>query len=322
MAKLSKELLLDMYSRMSLAREFDMKLNQLVRRDFVQGMTHFSVGEEAASIAPIMALKKEDIIFSNHRGHANCIGKGMDIKGMMAELAGKATGVSKGKGGSMHLADIANGNYGTNGVVGGGMAVSVGAALAQKYHKTGNVVVCFFGDGATNEGNFHESLNMASVWKLPLIYFITNNKYGISMDINRAVNIPYLYKRADAYGIPGHYVEDGNDAIAVYEEFVKALEYVRAGKGPVLMEVQSYRWFGHSTADPGKYRTKEEVDEWKTKDPLLKLRAQLVKGKYATDKQLDDIDAAMKVRIEEAVEFAKNSPDPDPSVVYEDVYVD
>ena len=319
---LKKEKLIQMYVSMQDARNFDMKINQLVRRGFVQGMTHFSVGEEAAGIAVTSQMTNKDILFTTHRGHSQCIGKGMDLNKMMAELAGKVTGVSRGKGGSMHLADISKGNFGTNGIVGGGYALGVGAALTQKKKETGNFVVVIAGDGSTNEGSFHESLNMAATWKLPIIFYIINNRYGISMNIKNATNTPHLYTRADAYGILGLYVKDGNDIIAVYDEFAKAVEHIKAGKGPVLMEVESYRWFGHSTADAGIYRTKEEVDEWKKKDPLKKFAEYLINNKVATEEELLEIEKASKKKIEDAVEYAKNSPDPTIDVAYEDIFAD
>lgn len=319
---LKKEKLIQMYVSMQDARNFDMKINQLVRRGFVQGMTHFSVGEEAAGIAVTSQMTDKDILFTTHRGHSQCIGKGMDLNKMMAELAGKVTGVSRGKGGSMHLADISKGNFGTNGIVGGGYALGVGAALTQKKKETGNFVVVIAGDGSTNEGSFHESLNMAATWKLPIIFYIINNRYGISMNIKNATNTPHLYTRADAYGILGLYVKDGNDIIAVYDEFAKAVEHIKAGKGPVLMEVESYRWFGHSTADAGIYRTKEEVDEWKKKDPLKKFAEYLINNKVATEEELLEIEKASKKKIEDAVEYAKNSPDPTIDVAYEDIFAD
>lgn len=319
---LSKKQYLDMFLKMQRIRDVDTKLNKLVRRGFVQGMTHFSVGEEAASVGTIQGLTDQDIIFSNHRGHGQTIAKGIHIPAMFAELAGKATGSSKGRGGSMHLANLEKGNYGTNGIVGGGYALAVGAALTQQYDNTGNIVVAFSGDSATNEGSFHESVNLAAVWNLPVIFFIINNRYGISTDINYSTKISHLYLRADAYGIPGHYVEDGNDVIAVYEKMQEVIDYVRSGNGPALVEVESYRWFGHSTADAGAYRTKEEVDAWKAKDPLKKYRTYLTENKIATDEELDTIEKEVAQEIEDAVKFAQDSPDPELSVAFEDVWVD
>ncbi len=322
MVSISKDTHLEMYLKMQRIREFDMRINKLVRRGFVQGMTHFSVGEEAANVGAVQHLTYDDVFFSNHRGHGQSIAQDMDLNAMMAELAGKVTGVSKGRGGSMHLADFKKGNYGTNGIVGGGYAMAVGAALTQQYKGTNNIAVAFSGDGATNEGSFHESVNMAATWKLPVIFFIINNGYGISMDIKNATNTPHLYTRAEAYGIPGFYVEDGNDVLAVYETMGKAVEHVRGGNGPAIVEVVSYRWFGHSTADAGVYRTKEEVDEWKKKDPMIKYREYLVKEGFATHEDLDAIDAQVVKEVDDAYEFAVNSPDPELSVAFEDVWVD
>ncbi|SQA14401.1 Acetoin:2,6-dichlorophenolindophenol oxidoreductase subunit alpha [Streptobacillus moniliformis] len=272
MEKLTKEQLLDMFKKMQEARIFDLKVAQLVKKGKVPGMTHFSVGEEAASVGAIAALNDDDIITSNHRGHAQVIAKGIDLNAMMAEILGKYTGICKGKGGSMHIADVDSGNLGANGIVGGGHGISVGAALTQQMKKTGKIVVCFFGDGATNEGSFHEALNMASIWKLPVIFYSINNGYGISADIKKMTNIEHIHLRSASYGIPGMFILDGNNVLDVYEEFKKAVDYVRGGNGPVLIESVTYRWLGHSSSDPGKYRTKEEVETWKKKDPVENLR--------------------------------------------------
>lgn len=320
--KLSKSKLLNMYELMLDIRDFDLKVNQLVKRGMVPGMTHLSVGEEAANIGALSALNPDDLITSNHRGHGQVIGKGIDLNAMMAEIMGKATGTCKGKGGSMHIADLENGNLGANGIVGGGHGIAVGAAYTQKVKNTGKIVVCFFGDGATNEGSFHEALNLASVWKVPVIFYSINNGYGISTSIKKVTNIEHIYERAVAYGIPGYFIEDGNDVLAVYETFKKAVDYVRKGNGPVLIESITYRWFGHSSSDPGKYRTKEEVDEWKKKDPILKFRKYLVENKLVTDEELDKLEEVSKQKIEASVEFAKNSPEPTIESAFEDIYAD
>jgi len=303
-------------------RNFDNKVNQMVKKGQVPGMTHFSVGEEAANVGAIAAIGQQDFITSNHRGHGQSIAMEIDLNGMMAEIMGKATGTCKGKGGSMHIADLDNGNLGANGIVGGGMGMAIGAALTQKMKNTGKIVLCCFGDGACNEGTFHETLNLASIWKLPVIFYSINNFYGISTPIKNVINIDYNYQRASAYGIPGHFIEDGNDVVAVYEKMQEAVEYVRNGNGPVLVESLTYRWFGHSTSDPGKYRTKEEVDSWKKKDPIVKFRNYLVDNNLATVQELDELDVQSKTAVEDAVKFALNSPEPSYESAFEDVFAD
>jgi pyruvate dehydrogenase E1 component alpha subunit len=322
MAKIPKEKLLHMHRLMLDIRNFDNKVNQMVKKGQVPGMTHFSVGEEAANVGAIAAIGQQDFITSNHRGHGQSIAMEIDLNGMMAEIMGKATGTCKGKGGSMHIADLDNGNLGANGIVGGGMGMAIGAALTQKMKNTGKIVLCCFGDGACNEGTFHETLNLASIWKLPVIFYSINNFYGISTPIKNVINIDYNYQRASAYGIPGHFIEDGNDVVAVYEKMQEAVEYVRNGNGPVLVESVTYRWFGHSTSDPGKYRTKEEVDSWKKKDPILKFRSYLVDNNLATAQELDELDVKSKTAVEDAVKFALNSPEPSYESAFEDVFAD
>lgn len=285
-------------------------------------MTHFSVGEEASSVGAMAALNSDDIITSNHRGHGQAIAKGIDLNAMMAEILGKYTGICKGKGGSMHIADVESGNLGANGIVGGGHGLAVGAALTQQMKKTGKIVVCFFGDGATNEGSFHEAMNMASIWKLPVIFYCLNNGYGISANIHKMVNVEHLYERAAAYGMPFKYIEDGNDAVSVYNTFKEAVDYVREGNGPIFVESITYRWYGHSSSDPGKYRTREEVEEWKKKDPILKLANYIVGNKIATEEELKNIELEVKNMVDGAVKFAEESPLPPLETAFEDIYAD
>ncbi|MFA5651152.1 MAG: thiamine pyrophosphate-dependent dehydrogenase E1 component subunit alpha [Proteiniphilum sp.] len=319
--RLSKEKMLDMHRMMLDIRNFDNKVNRLVRKGVVPGMTHFSVGEEAANVGAIAAIEKGfDLITSNHRGHGQSIALGIDLNGMMAEIMGKATGTCKGKGGSMHIADLDGGNLGANGIVGGGMGMAIGAALTQKMKNTGKIVMCCFGDGACNEGTFHETLNMASVWKLPVIFYSINNMYGISTPIKDVINIDYNYQRASAYGIPGHFIEDGNDLLAVYNKFEELVEYVRAGNGPVLVESITYRWLGHSTSDPGKYRTKAEVDEWKKKDPITRFKDHMLKNNIATEEEVKALEDASMADVEESVKFALSSPEPTLESAFEDIF--
>ena len=322
MKKLSKEQLLKMYKQVQDIRQFDDKVKQLVSKGKVPGMTHFSVGEEASSVGAMAALNHDDIITSNHRGHGQAIAKGIDLNAMMAEILGKYTGICKGKGGSMHIADVDAGNLGANGIVGGGHGLAVGAALTQQMKKTGKIVVCFFGDGATNEGSFHEAMNMASIWKLPVIFYCLNNGYGISANIHKMVNVEHLYERAAAYGMPFKYIEDGNDAVSVYNTFKEAVDYVREGNGPIFVESITYRWYGHSSSDPGKYRTREEVEEWKKKDPILKLADYIVGNKIATEEELKNIELEVKNMVDAAVKFAEESPLPPLETAFEDIYAD
>ena len=318
---ISKDKLLEMHRAMLDIRNFDNKVNRLVKRGVVPGMTHFSIGEEAANVGAVAAIERGfDLITSNHRGHGQSIALGINLNEMMAEIMGKATGTCKGKGGSMHIADLDGGNLGANGIVGGGMGMAIGAALTQKMKKTGKIVVCFFGDGAVNEGTFHETLNMASIWKLPVIFYSINNMYGISTPISSVINIDYNYRRAASYGIPGHFIEDGNDLMAVYNKFEEIVKYVREGNGPVLVESITYRYLGHSTSDPGKYRTKEEVDEWKKKDPIMRFEQYLLENNLVTKKEIEAVEKASEDAVEESVKFALSSPEPTLESAFEDIF--
>lgn len=322
MTEISKEQLLHMYKQMLDIRHFDNKVSQLVKKGQIPGMTHFSVGEEAANVGAIAAITKGDLITSNHRGHGQSIAMGINLDEMMAEIMGKYNGTCKGKGGSMHIADLDNGNLGANGIVGGGMGMAIGAALTQKMKNTGKIVLCCFGDGACNEGAFHECINMASIWKLPVIFYSINNLYGISTPIRDVINIDYNYLRAASYGIPGHLIEDGNNVLDVYNTFTEVVDYVRKGNGPVLVEALSYRWYGHSSSDAGKYRTRQEVEEWKKKDPNLKFKNYLLENNIATEDELNSLDEQSRAQVEESVRFAQASPNPPLESAFEDIYAD
>lgn len=322
MAKLTKEELLSMLRKMEDIRNFDNKINQMVRRGLVPGMTHFSVGEEAANVGAVAAMQPGDLLTSNHRGHGQAVAMEMNLNEMMAEIMGRVNGSCKGKGGSMHIADLDKGNLGANGIVGGGMGIATGAALTQKMKKTGKIVFCCFGDGASNEGAFHECINMAAIWDLPVIFYCINNGYGISTPISKVMKTKYVHERAVAYNIPGLFVEDGNDVLAVREKMQEAAEHVRSGKGPVLVEAITYRWFGHSTSDPGKYRTKEEVEEWKKKDPIEKFRNYLISEKIAPPEELDAIHDASQEAVEESVKFGMAGAQPSPESAFEDIFAE
>ena len=320
--KLTKEQKLEMLKLMEICRHFDLQLSKLYSRGLVAGMTHYSVGEEAANVGAIYAMKKEDLMYSNHRGHAQTITKGIDLNRMMAEILGKEPGYCKGKGGSMHVFNLEVNNMGCNGIVGGGHGISIGAAFVQKRKKTGNIVVSCMGDGSTNEGSFHETLNMASIWDLPVIYYVINNKYGISMDINDAMNVSKITDRAAAYNIKSIHVEDGNDVLAIYDAMSEAIEHARNGNGPVLMESLTYRWFGHSASDAGAYRSREEINSWKDRDPIEAFRDVLLEDKTATLEEVDKVREEAIKEVKEAVEFAKNAPYPEESAAFEDNYAD
>ena len=315
---INKGKLKEMYIKMLHTRHFEEKVAYFFSMGMVHGTTHLYVGEEACGVGVCSALEVEDLITSTHRGHGQCIGKGIDLNKMMAELLGKSTGYCKGKGGSMHIADLERGNLGANGVVGGGHAISVGAALTLRMKKKDNVVVCFFGDGASNEGSFHEAINLASAWKLPVIFFCENNLYGMSVPVSKSMNITNIADRAAAYGIKGQVI-DGNDILEVYNTIMEAKEYVKEN-GPILIEAKTYRWLGHSKSDANVYRTKEEIASWKEKCPIKRMRAYLEESKIFTAKELDEIEQQATDDIEKAVEFAQNSPYPSLDTILDDVY--
>lgn len=305
--KLSKDTMADMLKSMCRIRRFEEKLPELFAAGMLHGTTHLYIGEEAVAAGVCAALSPEDMITSTHRGHGHCIAHGMDMNAMMAEMFGKATGVSGGRGGSMHMADFMHGNLGTNGVVGGGHGLAVGAALALKMKKKDGIAVCFFGDGAVNEGSFHEAANLAAIWSLPVLFVCENNGYGFSMATSRAMRVESVASRVGGYGFPGRLV-DGNDAAQVYAEAAAAREYVLA-HGPVLLECRTYRVSGHSRNDKNVYRTQDEIEAWKKRDPIPRLEA-LMKERGFSQAEIDEIDTAAAAETEAAVAFAQTSPYP------------
>ena len=317
--KYGKDTSLNFYREMCKIRQFELKAAELFMQGLMAGNIHTCAGQEAAEVGACKALKATDYITSTHRGHGHCQAKGGNLDIMMAELFGKATGYCKGKGGSMHIVDTKLGILGANGIVGAGISIAAGSALATKITGGDDVTLSFFGEAATNEGSFHEAINMASAWKLPCVFVCENNQFGVSVDINRVTNIKDIAERAVAYNIPG-IVVDGNDVFAVHEAVKMAVERARKGDGPSLIECKTYRHRGHYEGDPQMYKTPEDVALWKARDPIVLLRAAIIDGRVAKASELDAIEADVKQQVEAAVEFAKKSPYPDASEVTTDVY--
>lgn len=316
---LSKEKLVTMYRTMVSIREFENQAIELAKMNLTRAAIHTYNGQEAIAVGVCASLSNRDYITSTHRGHGHCIAKGAELKKMYAELMGRETGYCKGRGGSMHIADMKIGILGANGVVGGGIPIAVGAAFAIKLQKTNDIVVSFFGDGASNEGAFHEALNMAAVNKLPVAFVCENNQYGISMDVSRSTSVKNISDRAVAYGIPGKTL-DGNNVVEVYTEFSKAAEEIRNGNGPMLIEMKTYRMSGHYYGDNENYRTKEEVAEWREKDPIKMCGELLVRSYGMTQKDLDEISREEITKVLASCEEAKGEPEPCPSDLAKDLY--
>lgn len=300
-------------------RRFEEAVDDLFARGLMHGTMHLSIGQEASATGVCMALRSDDAITSTHRGHGHCIGKGADLTRMMAELLAKETGYCRGRGGSMHIADVATGNLGANGIVAGGIPIATGAALAYKMRGEDRVVACFFGDGATNEGAFHEAVNLAAIWKLPVVFICENNKYGMSFSTEKSMAVENIADRAAAYGIPGVTV-DGNDVSAVYEATRTAVERARAGEGPTLVENLTYRWKGHSKSDKNLYRTKEEISEWRALDPILRFEAELKESGLLTDEDIQAVRTLAMEEMRDAVRTANAAPDADPSDLLDAVF--
>ncbi|NLY66398.1 MAG: pyruvate dehydrogenase (acetyl-transferring) E1 component subunit alpha [Tissierellia bacterium] len=310
-----------MYRTMKRIREFETKAAELFAEGRIPGFVHLYIGEEAVATGVCANLKDSDYITSTHRGHGHIIAKGGDLKYMFAELFGRETGYCKGKGGSMHIADADRGILGANGIVGAGHNIAVGAGLSAKYRDTDQVCVCFFGDGSTNQGTFHEALNMASIWKLPVIFVCENNLYGISMHQSRHQAIQDVADRAVAYNMPG-VVVDGNDVLAVYEAAKEAVDRARNGQGPTLIECKTYRHRGHFEGDPTVYRDEEEVKEWLQKDPIPRLVEFMLDNNVVTEEEIKKIDEEIAAEIKEAIKFAEESPFPPVEAAVEDIYTD
>jgi len=310
-----REILRQMYS----IRAFEEMAEQLYAMGKIHGTMHLSIGMEASAVGAIAALRPDDLILSTHRGHGHCIAKGADLNRMMAEFIGKETGYCRGRGGSMHIADIEGGNLGANGVVAGGVPIAVGVGLSLKMQKRDQIILCFFGDGAANLGPFHEALNMAAIWSLPVVYVCENNQYAMSFHVNKAFAIERISDRAAAYGMPGETV-DGNDALAVYEAVSKGVKRAREGQGPSLIENVTYRWRGHSRSDVNRYRTKEEIESWQVKCPIKRFRTHMLEEGVLTEEEIDRLKDEAYVAIDAAVEFSEASPDPDLETIEEGVY--
>jgi len=318
--KITEGKLVELFHQMWLIRFFDEKVDEFFAKGMIHGTTHLCVGQEASAAGACAVLEERDKITSTHRGHGHCIAKGADVNRMMAELFGRETGYCRGKGGSMHIADVEKGNLGANGIVGGGIPIAVGSALTSHMKKLGYVTLCFFGDGASNEGSFHEAINLASIWKLPVVFICENNQYGMSGPVKEMISIANIADRSAAYGIPGRVV-DGNDIFAMMNATHEAVQRARNGEGPTLIEAKTYRWKGHSKSDAKKYRTREEEMEWRTlRDPIARMKAVLVEAGMLTEEEAARIEARARQEIEEAVRFAENSPMPSLDSLEEDVY--
>lgn len=315
--KKDKELAKQFYTVMYRTRRFEEEVFEFYKRGLMPGLAHLYLGEEAIATGACATLREDDYIGSTHRGHGHLVARGADLNRMMAEILGKETGYSKGKGGSMHIMAMDKGILGANGIVGGEIPIATGAAYSAKLRGTDQVTLAFFGDSASNEGTFHESINMAAAWDLPCVYIIENNLFGISVDIRRVTREHQLSKRAEGYGIPGVTI-DGNNVFTVYETVRTAVERARKGEGPTLIECLTYRWQGHHVGDPGEYRDPEELAEWKAREPLGVLEG---KG-LLTEKEITQIKAGVDAEIAEACKFAEESPYPDPSEAYSDLFVD
>lgn len=319
----SREFMLKLYKSMVEMRKFENRVAEEYAAGYIGNTVHLYVGQEAIGAAVCLAMREDDYMLPSFRGHGTMLGKGCDMNRLMAELFGKSDGYCKGKGGSMHMAEMNLGILGSNGILTSGVSMSVGAGHAAKYNGKGQVVTCFFGDGSSNRGPFHEALNFASYMKLPVIYVLENNSFAISADIRNVTNVEHLAVRAQGYGIPG-YTIDGNNPLEVYDYTVKAMERARAGEGPTLLECVTWRHRGHWEGDPDnrefKYRKREEHEAWMKRDPIPATRKMMIEEGLCTAAELDQLEREVDDRVEAAAQFAKDSPWPDVSETFTDVY--
>lgn len=315
-----KERYMYWYESMLLQRKFEEKAGQLYGQQKIRGFCHLYIGQEACSSGGVSALTKDDKWITAYRDHGIPLALGTDPKAIMAELYGKATGTTKGKGGSMHIFDKERNFVGGHGIVGAQIPMGAGIAFAEKYNKTTNLCICLFGDGAVRQGALHEAFNMAMTWKLPVIFVVENNGYAMGTSVNRTSNVTDLYTIGEAYDMPSEPV-DGMDVEAVHEAVSRAAERARSGQGPTFLEFKTYRYRGHSMSDPQKYRTKEEVEEYKKRDPIEMVKDTILKNGIATEEDLAAIDAKIKQQVEESVKFAEESPWPDASEIFTDMYL-
>jgi pyruvate dehydrogenase E1 component alpha subunit len=319
---LPRDSLLDAYRKLRTMRAFEEKLSELVTAGKLGGFLHLYVGEEAVAAGVCAQLGEKDWVASTHRGHGHCIAKGVDLRAMMAELFGRVTGTSRGKGGSMHIADVERGMLGANGIVGAGIPLATGAALSAKLKRTGGVAIAFFGDGATNQGQFHEALNMAANWKLPVVYVVENNGFGEFTPTDFVIPVKDIATRAGSYAMRSD-IADGMDFFDVYEKAGEAIAHARAGEGPTLLECKTYRFMGHFVGDPLPYRAKQEAEDWiQNRDPLAHFESQVVEAGLLTSDELREIDLSVAEEIEAAVEAAEAAPEPGLEELLVDVYAE
>jgi pyruvate dehydrogenase E1 component alpha subunit len=316
---ISKETLIHMFETMLKIRHFEERVKNLFAAGELPGFVHLYLGQEAVAAGACATLREDDYITSTHRGHGHIIAKGGDMKRMMAELYAKVTGYNKAKGGSLHIADPSLGILGANGIVGAGIPIATGAALSAKLRATDQVAVCFFGDGAAAQGTFHEATNLASAFDLPIVYICENNLYAVGTRTRETRNIDDIADRGTAFGIPG-VVVDGNNVVAVYEAAREAVDRARAGEGPSLVECKTYRWRTHFEGEPDTYRPPEEVEAWIRREPIAPYRQQLIESEVLTEARAGEIEAAVLRELDAAVEFGRQSPDPEPESALEDLW--